>query len=58
MRSILSVRVSVSVFMESVVTLSHSYLTPRAMCCLISQIYMLTFTLEPVFLPLVLQAGP
>ncbi len=27
---ILSVRVSVSVFMESVVTLSHSYLTPRA----------------------------
>lgn len=26
----MSVRVSVSVFMESVVTLSHSYLTPRA----------------------------
>ncbi len=30
-RSVLSVRVSVSVFMESVVTLSHSYLTPRSL---------------------------
>ncbi len=29
--SVLSVRVSVSVFMESVVTLSHSYLTPRSL---------------------------